>query len=105
MTCVCKQSVSVNAKALKVVQPANNRGYEVVPTPLTRLKWWRVVLDEAQVRLMPISFVVASFLAISTERAAPSSQPGRCWQRAHSRIGVLSPPSVGCALCSVWAVL
>ena len=22
--------------------------YEVVPTPLTRLKWWRVVLDEAQ---------------------------------------------------------
>lgn len=24
------------------------RKYEVVPTPLTRLKWWRVVLDEAQ---------------------------------------------------------
>jgi hypothetical protein len=22
--------------------------YQVVPTPLTRLKWWRVVLDEAQ---------------------------------------------------------
>lgn len=24
------------------------RKYEIVPTPLTRLKWWRVVLDEAQ---------------------------------------------------------
>lgn len=22
--------------------------YEVLPTPLTRLRWWRVVLDEAQ---------------------------------------------------------
>ena len=25
-----------------------DKKYEVVPTPLTRLKWWRVVLDEAQ---------------------------------------------------------
>ncbi|GLI64470.1 hypothetical protein VaNZ11_007743 [Volvox africanus] len=39
----------------------HGKRYEVVPTPLTRLRWWRVVLDEAQ--------MVESSTAKATEMA------------------------------------
>ncbi len=42
-------------------QSLRPRRYEVVPTPLTRLRWWRVVLDEAQ--------MVESSTAKATEMA------------------------------------
>ncbi|GBF99704.1 hypothetical protein Rsub_12416 [Raphidocelis subcapitata] len=43
--------------------------YEVVPTPLTRLRWWRVVLDEAQ--------AVGSSTAKAAEMAAKLSAENR----------------------------
>lgn len=41
---------TANGQGLAAAQRARRyeRKYDVVPTPLTRLKWWRVVLDEAQ---------------------------------------------------------
>lgn len=57
--------------------------YEVVPTPLTRLVWWRVVLDEAQ--MVESSTAKAAEMACKLQAVHRCGGAGRlaaCWPAA-----------------------
>ncbi|KAK9793457.1 hypothetical protein WJX73_010752 [Symbiochloris irregularis] len=75
--------------------------YEVIPTPLTRLRWWRVVLDEAQMVESPSSPATAMAAQLpAVHRWAVSGTP--LSHDARDLVGLLSFLRAPAELCGAW---
>lgn len=53
--------------------------YEIVPTPLTRLTWWRVVLDEAQMVESSTAKATEMALQLATVHRYVCTRHGALW--------------------------